>query len=105
MLSFIQGLFKRPNVVEKPHIQIVPDLSLYHFTGCPFCRSVRKQISFLGLEIEQRNVYSNEDYMEELLQNGGKRTVPCLRIEHADGSVQWMYESMDIIAYLKKRFG
>jgi len=30
--------------------------------------------------------------------------VPCLRIDKDDGSVQWMYESNDIIAYLKREF-
>jgi glutathione S-transferase len=35
----------------------------------------------------------------------GRQTVPCLRIERADGSVEWMHESEDINAYLKERFG
>jgi len=34
---------------------------------------------------------------------GGKRKVPCLRIEE-DGKTEWMYESNDIIAYLEQRF-
>jgi hypothetical protein len=28
--------------------------------------------------------------------------VPCLRIQR-DGQVQWMYESLDIIDYLRKK--
>jgi len=31
--------------------------------------------------------------------------VPCLRIEKADGAVEWMYESADINRYLERRFG
>ena len=34
---------------------------------------------------------------------GGKRRVPCLRIEATPGEVQWLYESMDIIAYLQRQ--
>jgi glutathione S-transferase len=30
--------------------------------------------------------------------------VPCLRIEKPDNSVQWLYESSAIIAYLKHQF-
>ena len=39
----------------------------------------------------------------ELLKKGGKRKVPCLRIEK-DGKVQWMYNSKDIIVYLQNSF-
>jgi glutathione S-transferase len=42
---------------------------------------------------------------KELLNGGGRKTVPCLRIEDSSGSVQWMYESGDIIAYLQRKFG
>ena len=38
----------------------------------------------------------------ELLQGGGKSTVPCLRIERGI-EVSWMYESMDIIDYLSNQ--
>ena len=40
---------------------------------------------------------------QELLQGGGKAVVPCLRIKNGD-SVDWLYESMDIIRYLDERF-
>jgi len=30
--------------------------------------------------------------------------VPCLRIEKPDNSVEWLYESSDIIVYLKSQF-
>lgn len=41
------------------------------------------------------------DNGNELTSGGGKFQVPCLRIESADGKVRWMYESIDIIRYLK----
>jgi len=37
----------------------------------------------------------------DLIAGGGKGQVPCLRIEHENGSVEWMYESVDIIRYLQ----
>jgi len=37
----------------------------------------------------------------ELIAGGGKSQVPCLRIEDEKGEVLWMYESIEIIRYLK----
>lgn len=51
-----------------------------------------------------KNINENEKFREELIKKGGKQTVPCLRIEKQNGEDEWMYESMDIIAYLDKRF-
>lgn len=39
---------------------------------------------------------------EELRSGGGRSTVPCLRIQQNDGSVHWMYESLDIVNYLTR---
>lgn len=44
---------------------------------------------------------SDREHAQALMQGGGKTQVPCLRIEQADGGVEWMYESDDIIQYLK----
>lgn len=43
---------------------------------------------------------SDRENAQALMQGGGKTQVPCLRIEQADGGVEWMYESNDIIQYL-----
>lgn len=40
-------------------------------------------------------------YAEELIKQGGKRQVPCLRIEQGS-KVKWLYESADIVAYIEK---
>jgi len=37
----------------------------------------------------------------DLVAGGGKSQVPCLRIESESGDIQWLYESTDIIQYLK----
>ncbi|MDO9194005.1 MAG: glutathione S-transferase N-terminal domain-containing protein, partial [Undibacterium sp.] len=44
------------------------------------------------------------EHRQALLTQGGSPKVPCLQISNADGSVKWLYESNDIIAYLRKQF-
>ena len=79
-------------------------IELYQFFGCPFCIKTRRAIRRLNLNIVVRNAQTPGAYREELLAEAGKVQVPCLKIiEH--NSVQWLYESNDIIAYLEKRFG
>jgi glutathione S-transferase len=41
----------------------------------------------------------------ELIEQGGKRQVPCLRITKEDGEVEWLYESKEIRRYLQERYG
>ena len=80
------------------------DLSLYQFQSCPFCVKVRRQIHKLNVPIELRDAKNNEQFRNELAENGGRIKVPCLRIQE-NNDVQWMYESNDINAYLQQRFG
>jgi glutaredoxin len=77
-------------------------LSLYQLPSCPFCVKVRRTMKREGLNIELRNINQKNDYREELIREGGKRTVPCLRIEKTDGQVEWLYESSDVIAHLQE---
>jgi len=76
-------------------------LSLYQLPACPFCVKVRRTMKREGLKIELRNISGKNDFQEELIREGGKRKVPCLRIEKADGQVQWLYESNDVVAHLQ----
>jgi glutaredoxin len=80
-------------------------LALYQFVACPFCVKVRRAIRRLGLNIELRDTQMEGEHRWALLEGGGRVQVPCLRIEHDDGRVEWMYESGEIIAYLEGRFG
>lgn len=79
-------------------------LKLYQFEGCPFCVKVRRHIKRVGLSIEYRDILKNPAWEQEMIQGGGQRQVPCLRIEKDDGSVQWLYESSEINRYLSERF-
>jgi len=78
------------------------NLSLYQLPSCPFCVKVRRTMKREGLKIELRNINQKNDYREELIREGGNRKVPCLRIEKADGQVQWLYESSDVVAHLQQ---
>lgn len=81
------------------------DLSLYQSSTCWFCAKVKQKMSDLGIQIELRDIGMNGAFREELVREAGKSQVPCLRIEQANGSAKWMYESSDICAYLDQRFG
>jgi len=77
-------------------------LTLYVKTGCPFCAKVKNVIAELELEdkIEEKNL-ADDGMLEELLEKGGQQMVPFL--VDADRDVS-MYESADIIAYLKEHY-
>jgi glutaredoxin len=81
------------------------DLALYQFPACPFCIKTRRAIKRLGLNIELRNAQQEGEHRDTLIDGGGTLQVPCLRIPHPDGRVEWLYESGDIIRYLDERFG
>lgn len=83
-------------------IKQTPHLALYHFKACPYCAITRNVLKHLDFEVEQRDIIKNQTYRRELSNGGGRQQVPCLRIE-ADGKVHWLYESRDIINYLKQR--
>ena len=80
----------------------VANMQLYQFETCPFCVKVRRHAKRLNIPLATRNAKISP-WAQELVEQGGKCTVPCLRIEE-NGQVTWMYESNDIIAYLDKRF-
>lgn len=81
-----------------------PSLALYHTTTCWYCAQVRQVIAGLGIDLPLRDVGRSPAFRQELIEGGGKGQVPCLRLEHADGRVEWMYESADIARYLQSRF-
>lgn len=79
------------------------DLALYHYEGCPYCAVVRREIARLALDIELRDIQRDRAHRVALIEGGGMPQVPCLRIAGAAGDVQWLYESQDIVAYLRQR--
>lgn len=84
---------------DKRHL---PHHTLYHYPTCPFCARVRFALWRYGLTLALRNILSNAEHARELTDGGGYRQVPCLRIDKDDGESEWLYESGDIVAYLRR---
>ena len=74
---------------------------LYYFSSCPYCIFVRLALWWFGLRVALKDVMFDSSNNRDLITGGGKSQVPCLRIENEDGSVRWLYESIDIVRYLK----
>ncbi len=98
---FSPTAIKRSTEQQQQIDQSTKNLMLYQLPACPFCVKVRRSIKRNALKIELRNINQQDDYREELISEGGKATVPCLRIVK-DEQVQWLYESNDIISHLQK---
>lgn len=77
------------------------DFKLYSGTYCPFCKMVEKFIKENDLEDKVPVVLIDKDQeaLNALIEGGGKRQVPCL---YHQG--QWMYESQDIMEFLREKF-
>lgn len=82
---------------------VMENLILFQFETCPFCARVRKFLVEHRIELATKDVQRDPTAHQELVAGGGSGMVPCLRIER-DGAVSWLYESLDIIEYLRKRF-
>ena len=106
LLDFLTS--PKPLIREAPAQKAIDDvtasMSLYQFKTCPFCVKVRRELKRHSLNIELRDAKNEAQIKAELISEGGRHKVPCLRTEKSDGSVEWMYESNDIIAHLKQEF-
>ena len=84
--------------------QFVAGHQLYYFNACPFCVKVRLALWWLRLDIPLKNIKTQSSNKNDLLEGGGIKQVPCLRIESVSGDIRWLYEFTDIIQYLKTEF-
>jgi glutaredoxin len=96
---------KRTQQAQEELDQKTSNLALYQFYACPFCIITRRALRRLGLNIELRDAQNDPQWQQELIEQGGKRQVPCLRITNEDGKVEWLYESKDIQRYLEQQYG
>ncbi|MEM9603952.1 MAG: glutaredoxin domain-containing protein [Pseudomonadota bacterium] len=78
--------------------------TLYQTQLCGFCGMVRRAVAQLGLSdvVAERYLESDADGVRELSEGGGLVQVPCLKIERDNEPVQWLYESMDIVDFIKE---
>lgn len=103
-------IISRPKAITRPleeHTEVDQQclkLALYQYKTCPFCIKVRQEMHRLALEIETLDAQPEGPNRTDLISGGGRAKVPCLRITDHLGKRQWMFESGEIIAYLRRRF-
>jgi glutathione S-transferase len=77
-------------------------LELYEFEACPFCRKVREALSELDLPAIIRPCGKGSPHRAYVIEHGGKAQFPYL-VDPNTGTE--MYESMEIIRYLRAHYG
>ena len=85
-----------PIIVEELFMSEKHELTLYYFNECPYCQKVLSYLQEAKKTVPMKNTKENNDFREELKEQGGKTQVPCLMI---DGKA--LYESDDIISWLQ----
>ena len=105
-LIFLLDFLTRPSPAirsRKDQVSVdaaVSGLSLYQFKVCPFCIKVRRQMTRRAIQIELKDAKTDLAIKEELVREGGKHKVPCLRIEEYNNDVRWLYSSDEICKFL-----
>ncbi|MGB5854255.1 MAG: glutaredoxin [Oceanisphaera sp.] len=84
-----------------PAVESTDKLVLYQKAWCPYCDRVKSVVDELGLIIQSCDT-NQPEHLQALMSGGGQRMVPCLRIEFEPGQYFWLYESADIIAYVRR---
>ena len=107
VILFINALtlpkpIQRDNINQHKLDKKTKGLTMYQFEACPFCVKVRRFIRKNNLKISLRDAKNNEIFKSELVTDGGKYKVPCLKIEKTNAKTVWLYESNEIILFLKK---
>ncbi len=95
---------QRPAALQAEVDQQCASLVLYQYKTCPFCIKVRQEMRRLALNVQKLDAQHPGTNRDELINGGGMAKVPCLKITDPAGKVQWMYESGEIINYLRRRF-
>ena len=103
MLTRPKGVTRQP-VMQQTLDEQCRSIVLYQYKTCPFCIKVRQELRRLSLTIDQLDAQHDQANRAELVRGGGKAKVPCLKITDQAGNSQWLYESGEIINYLRARF-
>ena len=109
IILFLDWLFTPQSMSRSPEAQAKADelaksFELYQLNACPFCVKVRREMKRLGIEITLKDI-GNDPHAHRELMNGGKLDqAPCLRIMKPEGNSEWLYESSDIVEFLRKHF-
>ena len=92
-------------IVRNQYDQVMVDemtsvMSLYQFRACPFCVKVRRHLRRHSLNVEFKDAKNDIEIKNELVTEGGKHKVPCLRIAVDSNNIKWLYSSDDICLFL-----
>jgi len=74
-----------------------PKLEYFYYDSCPFCQMVAGVINQLNIKVDYMNILEDQANLERLVQDTGRRTVPCLYIDNKP-----MHESADIMKWLQE---
>jgi glutaredoxin len=104
------ALFRPAALVRDPKLQLqfdaeTKDWRLYQLLACPFCVKVRRELTRLSIQIPTKEVKESPEAFQELMAGGKEDQVPCLMVPGTEGKTEWLYESSEIISFLRKRFG
>lgn len=77
--------------------------ALYYYDSCPYCRRVLEALPSLKVAVEKRDVLAQPQWRKEQAQATGRTQVPCLKITPDQGEPRWLFESADIIRYLRNQ--
>jgi len=84
--------------------QACKGLALYQYKTCPFCIKVRQEMRRLSLTVAKVDAQPEGPDRTALVQQGGQAKVPCLKITDKAGNSRWLYDSKEIISYLRSQF-
>jgi glutathione S-transferase len=76
-------------------------LTLYYKQTCPYSQNVLAEAETMGVHFNLKDIGSDMQLLDELIQKGGQRQTPFL-IDTDQGVM--MYESEAIIAHLKEHY-
>ncbi|MBR9729506.1 glutathione S-transferase N-terminal domain-containing protein [Shewanella intestini] len=93
---------QRPIAEQQRLDEQTQTMALYQYQACPFCVKVRREMCRQNININTIDA-KTEPHKAELVAQGGKLQVPCLKIVE-NGQATWLYESKEIINYLNQRF-
>ena len=97
------GMVRTPEAQQSADAQC-QSLVLYHYKTCPFCMKVRQEMRRLSLNIRHVDAQPEGGDRAALVAGGGLAKVPCLKITDVAGTSQWLYDSEQIVTYLRGRF-
>lgn len=76
--------------------------TLYKMDNCPYCSKTIKAIKGLHINVDYKDINESDKHNQTLINEGGKRQVPCLKITVENKQPVWLYESDDIINFLEQ---